>query len=301
MTSGAYLMNLGLVPYGEALALQRSLAAAVSQRAIPDTVVLLEHPPVITVGRRTEGERELHVPEGTDVEIVETDRGGKSTFHGPGQLVCYPILDLNRHGRDVKRYVRDLERAIVATLARFELEATTIEGLTGAWMPPGGGQGPRKIASIGVHVSRWVTTHGYALNVDLDPAPFTEWITACGLEDAQFTTMARELGRPVTVDEVRPAAVEALGDVFGLAFEELPADGEMPGSGRSRCTRSSARAPDHANHARLDDVLRGRPAGASCCSGATWMTRPTRGSRRIRARERHYADLPLDSSTPRSS
>ena len=226
MSSGAYLMSLGLVPYGEALALQRSLAAAVSQRAIPDTVLLLEHPPVITVGRRTEGERELHVPEGTDVEIVETDRGGKSTFHGPGQLVCYPILDLNRHGRDVKRYVRDLERAIVATLARFELEATTIEGLTGAWMPPGGGQGPRKIASIGVHVSRWVTTHGYALNVDLDPAPFTEWITACGLEDAQFTTVSAELGRPVTVEDVRPAAIEALGEVFGLAFEELPAEGD---------------------------------------------------------------------------
>ncbi len=223
MRAGAYLMSLGLVPYGEALTLQRSLAAAVSQRAIPDTVLILEHPPVITVGRRTEEERELHVPEGTDVEIVETDRGGKSTFHGPGQLVCYPILDLNRHGRDVKRYVRDLERAIVATLAPFELEAKTIDGLTGVWMPPGGGQGPRKIASIGVHVSRWVTTHGYALNVDLDPAPFTEWITACGLEDAQFTTMSAELARSITVDDVRPAAVEALGDVFDLAFEELPA------------------------------------------------------------------------------
>jgi lipoyl(octanoyl) transferase len=91
-------------------------------------------------------------------------------------------------------------------------------------MPPGGGLGPRKIASIGVRVARWVTTHGYALNVDLDPAPFTEWITACGLEDAQFTTMAQELGRPVTVDEVRPAAVAALEEVYGLAFEELPAD-----------------------------------------------------------------------------
>lgn len=224
MTAGAYLMNLGLVPYGEAFALQRSLAGAVSQGAIPDTVLLLEHPPVITTGRRTELERELHVPTGADVEVAETDRGGKSTFHGPGQLVCYPILDLNRHGRDVKRYVRMLEDAIVRTLAVFSLEATTIEGLTGVWMPPGGGQGPRKIASIGVHVSRWVTTHGYALNVDLDPAPFTEWITACGLEDAQFTTMARELGRTLNVDEVRPAAADALADVLGLAFEELPAE-----------------------------------------------------------------------------
>jgi len=224
VSTGAYLMHLGLVPYEEAFALQRSLAGAVSQRAIPDTVLLLEHPPVITTGRRTELDQELHVPEATEVEIVETDRGGKSTFHGPGQLVCYPILDLNRHGRDVKRYVRQLEEAIVRTVAASGLEATTIEGLTGVWMPAGGGHGPRKIASIGVHVSRWVTTHGYALNVDLDPAPFTEWITACGLEDAQFTTMARELDRSVTVDDVRPAAVEALGGVFGLAFEELPAD-----------------------------------------------------------------------------
>jgi lipoyl(octanoyl) transferase len=91
-------------------------------------------------------------------------------------------------------------------------------------MPPGGGQGPRKIASIGVHVSRWVTTHGYALNVDLDPAPFTEWITACGLEDAQFTTMARELERPVTVSDVRPAAMDAIAEVFDLTFEELPGE-----------------------------------------------------------------------------
>ncbi len=217
-------MHLGVVPYGEAMALQRSLAGAVSQRAIPDTVLLLEHPPVITIGRRTEAEHELHVPDGTAVEVVETDRGGKSTYHAPGQLVCYPILDLNRHGRDVKRYVRQLEQAIVGTVGAFDLGATTYDGLTGVWMPPGDGQGPRKIASIGVHVSRWVTTHGYALNVDLDPAPFTDWITACGLEDAQFTTMARELGRPVAVDDVRHAAVETLGDVFGLAFEELPGD-----------------------------------------------------------------------------
>ena len=132
------------------------------------------------------------MPDGAEVEVVETDRGGKSTFHGPGQLVCYPILDLDRHGQDVKRYCRDLEQAMIRTLAPFGLEATRIDGLTGVWLEPP----PRKIASIGVHISRWVTTHGYALNVDLDPAPFTEWITACGLEDAAFTTMARELGRP---------------------------------------------------------------------------------------------------------
>jgi lipoyl(octanoyl) transferase len=220
---GAYLMSLGLVPYSEAFELQRSLAGAVSQGAIPETVIFLEHPPVITVGRRTELEEELHLPEGATVEIAETDRGGKSTFHGPGQLVCYPILNLHNHGKDVKRYVRDLEEALIRTLAAFELEGVRYEGLTGVWMPPGTGQGPRKIASIGVHVSRWVTTHGYALNVDLDPAPFTEWITACGLEDAQFTTITRELERAVTVDDVRPAASAAIAEVFELDFEELPA------------------------------------------------------------------------------
>jgi lipoyl(octanoyl) transferase len=134
--------------------------------------------------------------------------------------VCYPILNLRNHGRDVKKYVRDLEEALIATLAAFDLVGEQIEGLTGVWMT----RPPRKIASIGVHVSRWVTTHGYALNVDLDPAPFTEWITACGLEDAAFTTIARELGRPVTLEEVRPLAHAAIADVFGLALEPLPAD-----------------------------------------------------------------------------
>src|SRR4051794_33892774 len=207
MSQGAYLLNAGTVPYAEAWDLQRSLAAAVSQRAIPDTIVLLEHPPVVTLGRRTD-EEELHLPDDLDVEIVETDRGGKSTFHGPGQLVAYPILDLHRHGKDVKGYVRSLERAIVRTLELVDLQATTIEGLTGVWLEAP----PRKIASIGVHVSRWITTHGYSLNVDLDPAPFTEWITACGLEDAAFTTVAGELDRPVSVEEVRPLAAQGLAE-----------------------------------------------------------------------------------------
>ncbi len=217
MPRPANLLNVGLTPYVEAWELQRSLAAAVKEGTLPDTVVFLEHPPVVTLGRRAAAE-ELHVPAGTEVEVVETDRGGKSTFHGPGQLVCYPILDLNRHGRDVRRYIRDLEEAIVQTLAAFALEGARIEGLTGVWLL----SPPRKIASIGVHISRWVTTHGYALNVDLDPAPFTRWITACGLEDAAFTTMARELGRPVEVAEVRPAAAAAIAEVFDLGLEEQP-------------------------------------------------------------------------------
>ena len=225
MSAPAQVLDLGTVPYREAWDLQRAIAAEVSDGSRPDTILLLEHPPVITTGRRTET-NELHVPVGADVELVETDRGGKSTFHGPGQLVCYPVFDLARHGQDVKKYCRDLEEALIRTLAPFELEGTRIEGLTGIWLE----RPPRKIASIGVHISKWVSTHGYALNVDLDPAPFTDWITACGIEDAQFTTIAEELGRPVPVDAVRPAAVAALADVFNLRLEDQPAYAELASS-----------------------------------------------------------------------
>jgi lipoate-protein ligase B len=205
-------------PYGEAVALQRAIAGAVIEQAMPDTVLLLEHEPVVTLGRRTDASAEIHLPPGVEIDVVETNRGGKSTYHGPGQLVCYPILDLNRHGRDLKQYVRDLEEAIIRTVAPFGLPGVRIDGLTGVWLTGP----PRKLASIGVHASRWVTTHGYALNVDLDPAPFTEWITACGLDDARFTTMARELGRPLTVTDVRAAAAGAIAEVFGLELVETP-------------------------------------------------------------------------------
>ena len=211
----ALLVNLGTVDYREAWDLQRSVAGRVAAGELPDTVLFLEHPPTITLGRRSEP-GELHVPADADVEIVEVDRGGKSTYHAPGQLVCYPILDLTRHGQDVKRYCRDLEEALIRTMAAFGVEATRIEGLTGVWLD----RPPRKIASIGIHLTKWVSTHGYALNVDLDPAPFTEWITACGLDGYMFTSMARETGRPLTVDEVRPAAAQAFADVFAVTFEE---------------------------------------------------------------------------------
>ena len=214
MTRGANVLNLGLVPYREGWELQRSLAADVAEGSRMDTIVFLEHPPTVTLGRRTD-EGELHIPPSANVEVVETDRGGKSTFHGPGQLVCYPIFDLTRHGQDVKRYCRDLEEALIITLKSCGLQGGRIDGLTGIWMH----DPPRKIASIGIHISKWVTTHGYALNVDLDPAPFTQWITACGIEDALFTTVARELGRTVSLDEVRPHAMAALAEVFG--FEDL--------------------------------------------------------------------------------
>ena len=223
MAEPAYLLSLGRVSYVEAWNLQRSLAAAVSQGAMPEAVVLLEHPPVVTLGRRT-GADELHVPRDAGVEVVETDRGGRSTYHGPGQLVCYPILDLRRHGRDVKRYCRDLEEAVIRTLGAFGLRGTRREGLTGVWLA----DPPRKICSLGIHISRWITTHGYALNVDLDPSPFTEWITACGLDGASFTTMGRELEREIEVDEVRPAAAAALAEVFELELDPVPA-GEGPG------------------------------------------------------------------------
>ncbi len=207
-------MQLGVVDYREALELQRSIAADVAVGARPDTVLFLEHPPTITLGRRTE-DGEVHVPEGAAVDIVEVDRGGKSTYHAPGQLVCYPILDLTRHGQDVKKYCRDLEETLIRTLGAFAIDATRIEGLTGVWLQ----SPPRKIASIGIHLTKWVSTHGYALNVDLDPAPFTEWITACGLDGFAFTSMARELGRPVSVDEVRPVAAQAFAEVFGATLE----------------------------------------------------------------------------------
>jgi lipoyl(octanoyl) transferase len=218
VTREAHVIHLGTVDYREAWDLQRRIAAEVAGGARPDTVLFLEHPPTITLGRRSE-EGEVHVPDGAEVEIVEVDRGGKSTYHAPGQLVCYPILDLTRHGQDVKRYCRELEEALIGTMAAFEVEATLIDGLTGVWLD----SPPRKIASIGIHLTKWISTHGYALNVDLDPAPFTDWITACGLDGYQFTSMARELKRSVTVDDVRPAAAQALADVFGFAFEELPA------------------------------------------------------------------------------
>ncbi|HTR34031.1 MAG TPA: lipoyl(octanoyl) transferase LipB [Gaiellaceae bacterium] len=211
----ADVLNLGVVEYREAWDLQRRIADDVAAGKRPDTVLFLEHPPTITLGRRSETS-ELHVPDGADVAIVEVDRGGKSTYHAPGQLVCYPILDLTRHGQDVKRYCRDLEEALIRTMAAFDVSATRIEGLTGVWLE----SPPRKIASIGIHLTKWISTHGYALNVDLDPAPFTQWITACGLDGYAFTSMARELGRPLTVDEVRPAAAQAFADVFGVTLVE---------------------------------------------------------------------------------
>ena len=275
------MLNLGQVSYLEAWDLQRSLAAAVSQGAIPDTVLFLEHPPVITLGRRTE-EGELHVPDGAEVEILETDRGGKSTYHGPGQLVCYPILDLTRHGQDVKRYCRDLEEALIRTLGAVEVEATRIEGLTGIWVdtPPY----PRKIASIGVHITKWVTTHGYALNVDLDTAPFTEWITACGLAEASFTTIATELGREINVDDpaacrsrVRRGLRPVLRRLACRRRSSSSVDGAAPGPEQSRARTRACRGSREPRQAEQAVGRQGDMGTRISCVGP-----PSRsGSRRI--------------------
>ena len=225
MAEGAYLYDLpGLTPYGAALQVQQELAAARSQQAIPDTVMLLEHEPVITLGSRAVRAEELPRPEAEyaerGIEIVSVPRGGRSTYHGPGQLVCYPVLDLTPRGRDLHRYVRGLERTIVATLAGFGVEGRVVDEphRSGVWVED------RKIASIGVRCARWVTSHGLAVNVDLDLGVY-DLFDACGLGGARFTSIAAETGRPVTTDEVREPLLGALCEEFGLELERLPVDG----------------------------------------------------------------------------
>jgi lipoate-protein ligase B len=219
---GAYLYDLrGLTPYGEALKLQHELAAARSQQAIPDTVIVLEHEPVITLGSRAVRAEELPLAEEVyaerGIQIVEVPRGGRSTYHGPGQLVCYPILDLARRGRDLRRYVRGLEATIVATLAAFDVDghARDEPHQSGVWVED------RKIASIGVRCARWVTSHGLAINVDLGLGVY-DLFDACGLGNARFTSIAAETGRPVTTGDVREPLLRALAEAFDLELDPLP-------------------------------------------------------------------------------
>jgi len=190
--SDLWVVNLGLVEYREAYAIQERIRDARQADVIPDTLLLVEHYPVYTRGRRTDDRREL--PMGTDwyrmqgVDVVETDRGGRVTYHGPGQLVGYPIMRVD----DVVAHVRTMERALVAALADegVEARARTDEGpdFTGVWV------GERKIGSIGVHLARGVTTHGFAVNVQNDLQPF-EWVVPCGLEGVRMTSLLRESGR----------------------------------------------------------------------------------------------------------
>ena len=219
--TGAYLYELGVTPYREALAIMQELAAARNQQAIPDTVMLLEHEPVITLGSRAVRDEELpmHGEEyaSRGIEVVEVGRGGRSTYHGPGQLVCYPILDLTSRGRDLRRYVRALEETVIATLADLGIEGRTLDGphASGVWVDD------RKIASLGVRCARWVTSHGVALNVDSDLGVY-ELFDACGLGGARFTSVARETGRPVTTADVRGPLAEHLSEKLDLELEPLP-------------------------------------------------------------------------------
>lgn len=224
MADGAYLYDLpGLTPYDAALRVQQELAAARSQQAIPDAVMLLVHEPVITLGSLAVRAEELPLPDADygdrGIEIVEVPRGGRSTYHGPGQLVCYPVLDLTPRGRDLRRYVRGLERTILATLAEFGIEGRVVDQphRSGVWVDD------RKIASIGVRCARWVTSHGLAINVDLDLGVY-DLFDACGL-GARFTSIAAETGRAVTTDEVREPLLRALCEEFDLELERLPVDG----------------------------------------------------------------------------
>ncbi len=211
--------RLGLVPYAEGLELQRALVEDRKAGRIPDTLLLLQHPHVVTIGVKKDGRSHiLATPEqlsSLGVEVFETGRGGDVTYHGPGQLVGYPIIDLNPDRRDVHRYVRDLEEVMIRVCAAYGLAASRITGFSGAWI------GDEKIGAIGVRISRWVTSHGFAFNVTTD-VDFFNLIVPCGIADRGVTSLARELGRPVTIDEVENHFVDHFAKVFHSAMQ--PAD-----------------------------------------------------------------------------
>lgn len=208
------VVQAGLVPYGEALEWQRSLAQArIERRLAHDLLLLLEHPPVVTLGRTTKAD---HLLAAEGVEVFEVERGGDITFHGPGQLVSYPIIDLRAAALGVVDYVRSLEEVVIRTLGDYGIGGRRERGLTGVWA------GGEKLAAIGVRVSRperraggrWVTSHGLALNVSVD----LEWfrrIVPCGIADRGVTSMERLLGRTVPVEEVAERLADQFGAVFG--------------------------------------------------------------------------------------
>ncbi len=204
---------------------QRWLLEARQEGEVPDVLLLLEHPPVYTRGRRSSPEELPMAPqwyEAQGIEVHDTDRGGRVTYHGPGQLVAYPIVSLKPYGDDVHEYVRRLERVAIAANADHGVETETIEGLTGIWTKGtapgsrGGGDEARKIGSIGVHVSRGVTTHGLAVNVNNDLQPF-EWIVPCGIEGCRVTSLGRELGGERDLSAFAKDVTARFGEVFGRA------------------------------------------------------------------------------------
>jgi lipoyl(octanoyl) transferase len=219
-----WCVRVGQVPYEAALEAQKALERARQAGAVPDVLLLLEHPPVYTKGRRSDP---AELPMGEDwyrmqgIEVTETDRGGLVTYHGPGQLVGYPIVDLKPYGGDVHDYIRRMERLMISSLGDLGVEAEVIEGLTGVWVggrPPSG----RKIGSIGVHVNQGVTTHGFAVNVNNDLQPF-EWIVPCGIEGVRMTSLGRELGAEQDIG----AYMDAVCERFGEIYEREPVPVEM--------------------------------------------------------------------------
>lgn len=209
---------LGRIGYARALVLQREAAARVA-RGGPETLLLLEHDPVFTLGRNASPADVLFTPERRrelGIELFEADRGGKVTFHGPGQLVGYPIMNLHPDRRDVRRYVRDLEDVLIRTLEDFGVSAersSLPERLSSVWI------GNEKIAAIGVHLSRWITTHGFALNVTEEPLFYFRGIVPCGITDGGVTSIERIVRRPVEVAEVVPRICARFAEVFDREIE----------------------------------------------------------------------------------
>jgi lipoyl(octanoyl) transferase len=206
---------LGRVGYDDALALQREAVAARAAGRGPDRLFLLEHPDVVTIGRAGSAAHVLIDPESArraGVAVVETDRGGDVTYHGPGQLVGYPVLRLPDDRRDLHRYLRDVEGALIDALAEFGVAAGRSEGRTGVWV------GGAKIAAIGVRVSRWVTSHGFALNVSTDLDRF-RWIVPCGIAGCRVTSLERQIRRRVPLAEAAAVAARAFAARFDLACD----------------------------------------------------------------------------------
>jgi lipoyl(octanoyl) transferase len=209
--------RLGRVDYAAGLEMQAALVEDRRAGRIGDTLLLLEHPPVITLGVKTR-RGPTHIVASEDalaregVAVFETGRGGDVTYHGPGQLVGYPILDLNPDRRDVHRYVRDLEEVLIRTVTLFGIDGRRVEGLTGVWVGEPGRE--EKIAAIGVRISRWITSHGFALNVGTDLSHFG-LIVPCGIADRGVTSVERLLGRAVPMADVEDKVAEAMGQVFG--------------------------------------------------------------------------------------
>jgi lipoyl(octanoyl) transferase len=213
--------QLGRVEYEDGLKLQKLFGQARAKDLAPDALLLLEHPPVLTLGRGAKGQNIVASREQLSrigAEVFETDRGGDVTYHGPGQIVGYPILRLPPERHDVRRYVRDLEEAIICTLARFNLRGERLPQWPGVWVLGSGSATPRKIAALGVHISRWQTSHGFALNVNTDLAHF-ELIVPCGIQGAGVTSMQQELQRRVPLAEVEAELARSFGEVFGADIE----------------------------------------------------------------------------------